>query len=116
MFNKKHQMFLIQTDGRVDFIEFNLTYHTSSGFYNNVEAPDLSYTAVVDHLTINLTPLGKLLMPPPMSEKQIVLAEPVSCLFMHGHTLVALTGKTLIITDTLTYDPKHPLITRIDVP
>jgi len=30
---------------------------------------DLAYTAVVDYDNINLTPLGKFVMPPPMFEK-----------------------------------------------
>jgi IKI3 family len=46
-----------------------LTYHTSSGNFNHFEHPDLSYTAVIDYAHINLTPLGKFVMPPPMSEK-----------------------------------------------
>lgn len=71
MFNKKQQLFLAQEDGRIDFIEFMLNYHTSSSNFNHKESPDLAYTAVVDNQFINLTPLGKFLMPPPMSEKQV---------------------------------------------
>jgi hypothetical protein len=50
-------------------VEFNLTYTTSSGNFNHAGHEDLSYAAVVDNAHINLTPLGKFLMPPPMSEK-----------------------------------------------
>lgn len=88
MFNKKQQLFLIQESGRVDFVEFHLTYMTSSSNYNHAKHPDLSYTAVVDGNCINLTPLGKFVMPPPMFEKQVQLAgssHPLSCLYMHGH-------------------------------
>jgi len=66
--------------------------------------PDLSYTAVVDNHVTNLTPLGKLLMPPPMSEKQVALpaSEPPSCLTMHGHGLVALANGSLHLLDAST--------------
>ena len=59
----------MQTNGRFDFIEFTLNYHTSSSNFNHAQIKDLSYTAVVDFNNINLTPLGKLVMPPPMFEK-----------------------------------------------
>jgi elongator complex protein 1 len=73
MFNKKHQLLTVQVDGRVDFIEYQLTYNTSSSNFNHEHSQDLAYTAFVEHKTINLTPLGKFMMPPPMSEKQITL-------------------------------------------
>lgn len=70
---KKHQIFIIQNNGRFDFIEFSLNYHTSSSNYNHADHADLSYTAVIDYNNINLTPLGKFIMPPPMFEKQVTL-------------------------------------------
>ena len=104
MFNKKQQLFLAQRDGRFDFIEYHLTYCTSGQYHNHREIPDLSYTAVVDNHVLNLTPLGKLLMPPPMSEKQVPLAseEPPTCLTMHGHTLVAVANGKLHVLDAAT--------------
>ena len=60
---------MIQQNGRVDFIEFSMAYHTSSSNFNHLAHPDLSYTAVVDYNNLNLTPLGKFVMPPPMFEK-----------------------------------------------
>lgn len=73
--------------------------------------------AVVDFNQINLSPLGKFVIPPPMSEKQVLLktSEPVSCVAMHGHTLVALNASqsTLLIIDTLAFDPKVPQFTSV---
>ncbi len=104
MFNKKHQILLVQEDGRLDFVEFQLTYHTSSMNYNHAQSPDLSYTSVVDNNFLNLTPLGKFVMPPPMSEKQVPLPDtdaPCSCLTMYGHTVVAIANKKIYTFDCL---------------
>ena len=79
MFNKKQQIMLAQNDGRIDFIEYQLSYCSSSSYHNYKDIIDLSYTAVVDNNFINLTPLGKLLIPPPMFEKQVGLSGPISC-------------------------------------
>jgi len=70
----------------------------------------LSYTAVVDHQMINLTPLGKFMMPPPMFEKQVDLLtdEPCRCIYMYGNTLVAIAGNSLFIVDAQSYDSKKP--------
>ena len=93
---------LIQENGRVDFIEFNLAYMTSSSNFNHAEYPDLSYTAVVEGNCINLTPLVKFVMPPPMFEKQVQLADttyPISCIYMHGHQVFAISGDSLVTFD-----------------
>jgi hypothetical protein len=79
-----------------------------------LDTPDLSYTAVIDNNIINLTPLGKFVMPPPMSEKQVPLPfseEPPSCFTMHGHTALALAPSSssegsLLVFDCLGFDPK----------
>ena len=99
MFNKKQQIMLAQKDGRIDFIEYQLAYCSSSSFHNHKDIIDLSYTAVVDNNFINLTPLGKLLIPPPMFEKQVGLSGPISCVSMHGHLIVALVGDTLNVIE-----------------
>lgn len=65
-----------------------MVYHTSMS-QNNTEVDTYGYTAVVDSCLIHLTPLGKQLMPPPMSEKQVTLASHVVCLSMFGNTVVA---------------------------
>lgn len=94
----------------MDFIEFALNYHSSSSNFNHAESPDLSYVSVIDHNQINLTPLGKFVMPPPMSEKQVhltTLDEPVTCLVMYGNSTVALSANgTLIVFDAASFDMK----------
>jgi hypothetical protein len=107
MFNKKQQLFLIQVDGRIDFVEFNLTYHTSSGNFNHFGHHDLSYTAVVDNAHINLTPLGRLLMPPPMSEKQVPVEDVCQAVWMYGHTFIGIAGDQLVALDAEKVEAKR---------
>jgi hypothetical protein len=64
----------MQEDGRLDFIEYTLGYHTSNSNFIHAEGENLSYVAVVDYNNVNLTPLGKFIMPPPMFEKQLILS------------------------------------------
>ena len=97
---------LVQRDAKVQFIEFNLCYHTSSGNFNHLGHNDLSYTAVVDNAHVNLTPLGKLLMPPPMSEKQILIGNTCQAVCIYGHTFVAVAGEQLVVFDAEKIDPK----------
>ena len=68
-----------------------------------MESRDLSYTAVVDYNNINLTPLGKFLMPPPMFEKQFKSdsARPPSCLNMYGHWILSLYNTELILKNCI---------------
>ena len=107
---------MIQRDGRIDFVEFNLTYTTSSGNFNHAGHEDLSYSAVVDNAHINLTPLGKFLMPPPMSEKQIPLKSPCQALFMFGHTFIGLSGDSLVTFDAAKVDAKtHQTLASVDL-
>ena len=47
------------------------------------------YVAVVDGAAINLTPLGKFVMPPPMYEKQVVLPFTPNSINLSGHSGVA---------------------------
>jgi hypothetical protein len=90
----------VQSNGRFDFIEFALNYHTSSTNFNHSGHPDFSYTAVVDYNNINLTPLGKFVMPPPMFQKQVTLTQGhASCLYLYGHTICTLSNNTLTIFD-----------------
>ena len=101
-------MFFAHSDGRLDFIEFVFNYHTSSSNFNHKGAEDFSYTAVVDYNNINLTPLGKFVMPPPMYEKQVTLKEgPPSLLYMYGHTVYVVSGSSLIVFSAL--DPTTTL-------
>jgi len=61
------------SSGVVEFLEFQPAYNTSNTTCNHLSIKELAYTAVVDGPTIHLTPLGKFMMPPPMSEKQVIL-------------------------------------------
>ena len=45
--------------------------------------------AVVDGVSINLTPLGKFVMPPPMFEKQVTLPFVPKIVNLNGHSGVA---------------------------
>lgn len=69
LWHKKYQLFLSNASGKIQFVEYTLTYHSSNQTCNHAGTKDLAYVAVVDGLTVHLTPLGKFLMPPPMSEK-----------------------------------------------
>ena len=54
--------------GQVQVFEYNFLYHSSTNTCNL--GTDLTgYTTVVDGKNLNLTPLGKMLIPPPMFEK-----------------------------------------------
>jgi len=97
-------------------VEFNLIYTTSSGNFNHAGHEDLSYAAVVDNAHINLTPLGKFLMPPPMSEKQIPLKSPCQAVFMFGHTFIGLSGDSLVTFDAAKVDAKtHQTLVSVDL-
>ena len=70
---KKYQLCLIHTTGKLAFTEYRFDYTTSRSNCNIQSNPKTSenngYVAVVDGPAINLTPLGKFVMPPPMFEK-----------------------------------------------
>ena len=60
------------------------------------------YQAVVDGLNLNLTPLGKQLMPPPMCEKFVTLKQHPVCLSMYGsHSVVTDTDNNLYVFNSL---------------
>lgn len=65
---------------------------TSSTHCNHGESN--GYVAVVDGPAINLTPLGKFLMPPPMFEKQISIPFVPKSIALAGHEGVAYIDKT----------------------
>jgi IKI3 family len=79
---------------------------TSSSNFNHADQPNLSYTSVIDGNCINLTPLGKFVMPPPMFEKQVQVegtSHPVSCMYMHGHQVFGVSGDSLVTFDAEKY-------------
>lgn len=110
MFQKKTQLFMVHENGDFFFKDFLLSYHTSSSNYN-FGKNDLGYTAVVNNRTIQLTPLGKLLMPPPMSEKELNLPSFPNLICLYSHKLFALmkeknqiaTADCSDISNTLTF-------------
>lgn len=61
---KKYQLCLLYADGRLEFTEYKFDYMTSGTNFNCSESS--GYVAVVDGPAVNLTPLGKFVMPPPM--------------------------------------------------
>ena len=80
---KKYQLLFLHESGRISFDEFKFEPMTSSTHCNHGESS--GYVAVVDGPAINLTPLGKFLMPPPMFEKQITLPFVPKSIALAGH-------------------------------
>ena len=61
-------------------------------------------------MKLNLTPLGKFVMPPPLFERQILLDAYPAHLDMHGHLLAALClDGSLVIADVLALEQKRKL-------
>ena len=87
MWVKKYQLCFVYEDGRIDFTEYRFDYMTSSSNFNNKE--ESGYVVVVDGPALNLTPLGKFVMPPPMFEKQVVLPNVPKSVSLYGHFGVA---------------------------
>ena len=50
-----------------------MDYTTSNKSFNHKKNKNLSYSCFVNNCTLNITPLSRFLIPPPMSEKKIVL-------------------------------------------
>ena len=57
---------------------------------------ELGYSAVVDGFNLNLTPLGKQLMPPPMFEKQVIFPGHPVCVSMYGNYVTVADNKNQI--------------------
>jgi hypothetical protein len=71
--------------------EFHFVYDSSLKSFNKKEEKNLAYVCRVDDRNLNLTPLGKFVMPPPMFEKQVTLDGFPVHLDMFGHQVVAMT-------------------------
>ena len=89
---KKYQLCFLHQKGSVKFIEYKFDYMTSNTNYNMGD--DSGYVAVVDGPAINLTPLGKFVMPPPMFEKQVLLPFVPQSITLSGHQGAAYIDKT----------------------
>lgn len=87
---KKQQLCLVYTTGKIEYIEFSFTYNSSMTNFNHASKEHSGYVAFIDGPAINLTPLGKFVMPPPMFEKQVSgLPSVPSCLSLYGNSGVA---------------------------
>ena len=86
---KKYQLCFLSASGLIEFTEYKFEYMTSSTNCNAGSKSDHGYVAVVDGPAINLTPLGKFVMPPPMFEKQICLPYVPKLVSLYGHTCLA---------------------------
>lgn len=84
---KKHQLSLVFSSGRLELTEYKFEYLTSATWCN--KGKDMAYVAVVDGAAINLTPMGKFVMPPPMFEKQVKLPFVPKAVCLYGHFGVA---------------------------
>jgi len=72
LLNKKNQMMIVDKQANFTFYEFQLVYQTSSDVgYKTFD--NLSYTANIDFTRVLVTPFRKVVIPPPLSEKEIEL-------------------------------------------
>lgn len=88
----KHSLVVVGAKGQLHVIEYNFVYHSSMASCNHA-TDETGYAAVVDGFKLNLTPLGKMLMPPPMFEKQVSFATHPVC--------VSMFNAQVAVTDTL---------------
>lgn len=88
---KKQQMVVVLKTGLIYFFEYGFSYTSSMSVYNGGD--DLAYTLVVNGAGLMLTPLGKMMMPPPMCEKEINLDSIPQCVSMFHHKVAAVTSQ-----------------------
>ena len=93
--------------------EFHFNYITSLKSFNQKGEKNLAYVCVVEDNHLNLTPLGKVVMPPPLFEKQIQLESFPVHVDMFGHDLAAMTqeGK-VILTNCNDINQKTELVLK----
>ena len=91
--------------GKVSFIDLCFKYQTSLKSSNHKESNNLAYVCVVNDRNLNLTPLRKFVMPPPMFEKQIALSHFPIHLDMQGHLIVALLSNSeMMVADCMDHE------------
>lgn len=56
-------------------------------------ADDLAYTLVVNEAGLMLTPMGKMMMPPPMCEKEIKIDSVPTSVSMFNHDVAAISSQ-----------------------
>ena len=99
---------MVSGNGTVTFVDYFFDMTSSVKGFNHKAFKNLSYTCFVTDSTLNLTPLGRLLMPPPMSEKQIALSSFPFLIDMFGHTMACLTSEgELFISDCMDHEGKN---------
>ena len=70
----------------------------------------------MDNCNLNLTPLGRFVMPPPMFEKQIKLESFPLFVDMFGHQIAALCADgTLILADCMSHDKTQRVTIDLDL-
>ena len=89
---KKYQLCLLYAEGKLEFTEYKFEYMTSNTNCN--DGQNHGYVAVVDGPAVNLTPLGKFVMPPPMFDSQVSLPFVPKAVSLFGHFGVAYIGNT----------------------
>jgi hypothetical protein len=90
MLNKNEQLFYIDGKGNYTFIDFYFDYTTSMKSFNHKNQKNLSYSCFTTNCTLNITPLSRFLIPPPMSEKKIILKQFPMLIDMFGHLIATL--------------------------
>jgi len=74
MQNKKNQMMIVDQSANFSFYDFQFVYQTSSDLsYRDFD--NLSYTVNIDYTKALITPFKKVVIPPPLAEKEIQLIE-----------------------------------------
>jgi hypothetical protein len=91
-------------------IDHHFNYVTSLKSHNKKGEKNLAYVCVVEDNHLNLTPLGKFVMPPPLFEKQVSLENFPVHVDMHGHLIAALcSDNKLILVDCMAHETIHKL-------
>jgi len=91
--------------GKYTFVDHHFNYVTSLKSSNRKGDKNLAYVCVVEDNHLNLTPLGKFVMPPPLFEKQVALENFPVHVDMHGHLVAALCcDSTLVLVDCMDHE------------
>lgn len=111
MTQKKQQLFYALGNGEICHTDLHFNCVTSLKSFNHKHEKNLAYVCVVDDKYLNLTPLGRVLMPPPLFEKQVKCETFPVHVDMYGHSIAALcSDNRLLLTDCINHE-QHRLIT-----
>lgn len=99
--NKKNQLTMMHEDSMFSYYEFQFVYHTTNEVAVK-EYDNISYTANVDFTKILLTPLGRQVIPPPMSEKAVKVDGVPDSLYFSKNYLFALLRNKVALIDCIT--------------